>query len=221
MERRKFLIGLGSLAAGSSAAVGTGAFSNFQGSRDASFSIAADNNAFLGLSASNTGLENGEHASVGGNNELQIHFDSNSATGGDGLNPDSETWFDEVFKVTNQGTQPIDLMVDDDDLAQSENIVFYVDGSFLPDSGYDVGDLYAIEGYPGSAEGAGREDDDKHAAGDGDGTDDYWVGYANPKLGAGQSIPVGIYVDTRGENTVGSWDSGTVTIKASTNLNQP
>jgi len=221
MERRKFVIGLGSLAAGGAAATGTGALSNFQGSRDASFSIAADNNAFLGLSASNSTLENGEHASVGGNNELSIHFNSNSSVGGSGLNPDGETWFDEVFQVTNQGTQPLDIMVDDDNLAQSENIVFYVDGSFLPDSGYDEGDLYAIEGYPGSAEGTGREDDDQHASGDGDGTDDYWVGYANPKLGAGSSIPVGIYVDTTGENTVGQWDSGSVTVKASTNLNQP
>ncbi|MEF8915687.1 hypothetical protein [Natronomonas sp.] len=220
MQRRKFVVGLGSLAAGGAAVMGTGAFSNFQGSRDAAFSIAADNNAFVGLSAPNS-LENGEHAGVGSNNELSIYFNSNSQVGGNGLNPDGETWFDEVFQVTNQGTQPVDLMVDDDALAQSENIVFYVNGSYLPDSGYDEGDLYAIEGYPGSAEGAGREDDDQHASGDGDGTDDYWVGYANPQLGVGDSIPVGIYVDTTGENTVGSWDSGTVTIKASTNLNQP
>lgn len=221
MQRRKFIVGVGSLAAGSAAAVGTGAFSNFQGDRDATFSIAADNNAFLGLSAPNGPLENGEHASIQANNELAIHFNSSSSTGGNGLNPDAETWFDEVFRVTNQGTQPIDLMVDDDDLAHSEDIVFYVDGSYLPDSGYDEGDLYAIEGYPGSAEGAGREDDDKHAAGDGDGTDDFWVGYANPKLGAGDSIPVGIYVDTTGVNSTGVWDDGSVTIKASTNLNQP
>lgn len=211
---------MGSLAVGGAAATGTGAFSNFQADRQASFSIAADNNAFLGLDAPSD-LENNEHASIGGDNELQIHFNSTSSTGGTGLNPDSETWFDEVFRVTNQGTQPIDLMVDDDSLSESENIVFYVDGSFLPDSGYDVGDLYAIEGYPGSAEGAGREDDDQHASGDGDGTDDYWVGYANPKLGSGDSIPVGIYVDTTGENDTGQWDSGTVTIKASENLNQP
>ncbi len=206
---------MGSLAAGGAATIGTGAFSNFQGNRDANFSIAADNNAFLGLDAPSS-LENNEHASIGGDNELKIHFNSTSSTGGTGLNPDSETWFDQVFRVTNQGTQPIDFMVDDDDLSQSENIVFYVDGSFLPDSGYNTGDLYAIEGYPGTAEGAGREDDDQHAN-----ASDYWVGSARPQVGSGDSIPVGIYVDTTGENTVGSWDSGTVTIKASENLNQP
>ncbi|WP_411967560.1 hypothetical protein [Haloferax sp. YSSS75] len=220
MKRRKFIVGLGSLAAGASAAVGTGAFSNFQGSRSASFSIAADNNAYLGLSAPNS-LENGEHAKVGANNELVVNFNSDSDTGGNGLNPDAETWFDAVFQVTNQGTQPIDLLVDDDALNYSDRIVFYVDGSALPDGNTDsTGGLYAIEGYPGTAEGSDTADDDKEADETTDNGQDYWVGYANPKIGVGDSISVGIYVDTRGMNTVGTMTTGDVVIRASENLNQ-
>ncbi|MFA9515812.1 hypothetical protein ACERIT_01095 [Halopenitus sp. H-Gu1] len=212
---------MGSLAAGAAAVTGTGAFSNITASRAASFSIAADNNAYLAMSAPDS-LENGEHAQVdGSSNELVVNFNSNSTTGGSGLNPDAETWFDAVFQLTNQGTQPIDIVIDDDNLAHSDRIVFYVDGSALPDANTDsTGGLYAIEGYPGSAEGPDVEDDDKEADETTDNGQDYWKGYANPKLSAGSSVSVGIYVDTTGMNSLGQFTSGDVVVRASENLNQ-
>ena len=52
MERRKFVIGLGALAAGSSAAVGTGAFSQMTTDpRDASISVVNDSGSLIALKA--------------------------------------------------------------------------------------------------------------------------------------------------------------------------
>ncbi|MES3160593.1 MAG: hypothetical protein PPP55_03370, partial [Halorubrum sp.] len=50
MERRKFTIGLGALATGSAAAIGTGAFSAaFVGDRDANITVSGDADALLAL----------------------------------------------------------------------------------------------------------------------------------------------------------------------------
>ena len=100
MERRKFVVGLGSLAAGGAAAMGTGAISvtNFDRALDAE--VVGDASAYLGLDASIS-----EYASQTGK-ELALEFGSNSE-GGDGLNKDSDTEFRNVFKVVNQGTNAL------------------------------------------------------------------------------------------------------------------
>lgn len=51
MKRRKFLIGAGSLAAGSAAAMGTGAYNNASTSADSSINIVNDQTATLALDA--------------------------------------------------------------------------------------------------------------------------------------------------------------------------
>ena len=50
MDRRKFLIGAGSLAAGSAAAMGSGAFSAMSASRDANIDVVTDGNGLIALS---------------------------------------------------------------------------------------------------------------------------------------------------------------------------
>jgi hypothetical protein len=108
MQRRKFLVGLGSLAAGGAAAVGTGAFNSVEADRRFAVEIAGDNYAYLGLSG--TGTSNDEYLTqTGSGNTLAIALtDSNVTTGGgDGINDEAETIINPLFEVTNQGTQEI------------------------------------------------------------------------------------------------------------------
>jgi hypothetical protein len=49
MERRKFIIGLGSLAAGGAAATGSGAFSAMSAGRDANINVKTDENGLIAL----------------------------------------------------------------------------------------------------------------------------------------------------------------------------
>ncbi|MFB6161156.1 MAG: DUF1102 domain-containing protein [Haloferacaceae archaeon] len=96
MKRRKLVVGLGSLAAGASVAMGTGALSQTNTKQGVQGQVAADANAYLAVESLAT---NGEYAEVR-NGELRLDFDA-VANGGDGLNAGSENWFDRVFAVTN------------------------------------------------------------------------------------------------------------------------
>jgi hypothetical protein len=110
MQRRKFLIGAGSAAVGASAIVGSGAVSNMVAGRSLTVNVADDSNAYvrfdtdLGSSPDN----NYVYAEINENGELEINFDGNS-NGGQGVNPNSETYFNDVFKVQNQGTEDLEI----------------------------------------------------------------------------------------------------------------
>jgi hypothetical protein len=96
MQRRKFVVGLGSLAAGASAAVGTGALSKTAMDRDLTGTIADDtNSAYVQVSGSN---RNGAHVDTSGT-QIALRFDGTNTNGGDGLNSDSINWFDNTFGV--------------------------------------------------------------------------------------------------------------------------
>lgn len=85
MDRRKFLIGMGSLAAGGAAASGTGAFSAARLSRSASVGIANDSNAFIQLVTG--GAEGAEKRVKRSAGEFQIDFGASGS--GNGVNDDS------------------------------------------------------------------------------------------------------------------------------------
>jgi PKD repeat protein len=94
-----------------SAITGSGAFTSVSAERAVSVSVAGDRAAYLALSPSNA--PDGEYARISGG-ELELVFDgSASNVAGDGLNPDATTGFSNVFNVTNQGTQPVELSIDD------------------------------------------------------------------------------------------------------------
>jgi hypothetical protein len=113
MRRRKVLAGLGSLAAGGAALMGTGAFSSSEVSgREINVNVAADSDAFVELNAlaDNRG-DNGPTYAKEANGQLQLLFNGDSfddgnviGAGPQGLNPNSEYNFDEVFQVGNPGT---------------------------------------------------------------------------------------------------------------------
>ena len=100
MKRRKFIVGLGSLAAGASAAMGTGAITETSMERGVRGRVAADgpNSAYVAISPLST---NGEHVEYQSNGEMRLFF-GNIGSGGAGLNPDSNNRFDSIFFVTNQ-----------------------------------------------------------------------------------------------------------------------
>ena len=101
MERRKFIIGTGALAAGGAAATGSGAFSAMTADRDASIEVVNDSDSLVALEPqlpSNTVREE--------NGELLIDTDPTGE--GTGLNPNSEYSF---------GNNPIPYDSDNDESA--------------------------------------------------------------------------------------------------------
>ena len=103
MERRKFVIGLGSLAAGGAAATGTGAFSSVTADRDLEVDLETDENAYLRLTP---GQENGEYVQTTGgtspNGVLMIEMNGQSAQPGSGINAKAVSTFDDLFRIQNQ-----------------------------------------------------------------------------------------------------------------------
>jgi len=102
MQRRKFVIGLGALASGTAAAVGTGAFSSVNADRDFEFEVENDGDAYLRLDVeeSNLGPEDGfesEYAEFDEMGRLNVTLDR--------LNPDAVTVFEELFLIGNTGEQ--------------------------------------------------------------------------------------------------------------------
>jgi hypothetical protein len=115
MERRKFVVGLGALASGSAAAVGTGAFTSVNAERSVDVEVAGDANAYLGLEPVSSS-PNSAYVQV---NSGEVSFDFsdsndnlNNATSGAGFNPDAVTDVEDLLRVTNQGTQDVDFSVD-------------------------------------------------------------------------------------------------------------
>ncbi|GAA0524306.1 Concanavalin A-like lectin/glucanases superfamily protein [Halorubrum aquaticum] len=103
MKRRKLLFSIGTVA-GTGGIVGTGAFTSVSADRDVTVAVADDASGYLGLAPS--GGPNGTFATTTADDTLALDFSSTTA-GGDGLGTDSIYDFDDVFEVTNQGTQPI------------------------------------------------------------------------------------------------------------------
>jgi len=100
MQRRKFIAGVGSLAAGAAAVTGTGAFTSVQAERSVSVNVASDPNAYLGLNPI------GDRASTDADGELKLDF-STSSTGSQGLNQNARTAFTDLFQIRNQGDNPV------------------------------------------------------------------------------------------------------------------
>ncbi len=97
MQRRKFLIGMGSLAAGGAAATGTGAFTQVTAERDVTVKTAGDAGAYLDLNPIS------EYSEISGG-QLTLNFGE--------LNTESDFRFYDVFQVKNTTDQPIAIFLD-------------------------------------------------------------------------------------------------------------
>ena len=98
MNRRKVLMTLG-VAGGTTAALGTGAFSTATAEREMTVTVTDDANSFLSLTA---GDEHGEFADTSGS-QAKLDF----SDGDQGLGTGSTYSFDDTLNVRNQGTQPV------------------------------------------------------------------------------------------------------------------
>lgn len=92
MQRRKFLIGVGSLAAGSSVAVGTGAFESQNAERSARAKVKSDQNAAIKLVPIDD-----SYAQVGGSNGRTLSIKA------DLQNDDAWTDYGPLFQIGNNG----------------------------------------------------------------------------------------------------------------------
>jgi len=103
MERRKFILAIGGIAS-TGAAVGSGAFSSVEATRDVSVSVADDANAYLAMEPLDS--PNGNQFAATDGDVLALDF-SESVNDGSGLGTDSIYNFDKVFQIVNQGTQGV------------------------------------------------------------------------------------------------------------------
>ena len=100
-NRRKFLAGLGALASGSAAAMGTGAFTSVSAERGVSVSVVGDGDAYLRM------VPESQYASFASNGEIKLTFDS--------LNTDAKSEFSDVFAIQNQGDHNAAIWLDTGD----------------------------------------------------------------------------------------------------------
>jgi Protein of unknown function (DUF1102). len=104
MRRRKFLIGAGSLAAAGAGAIGTGAVTSVSADRSVDVETASDATAFLSIEPENTPNGN-EYVNVT-SGTVELDFTSTDS-GGSGINMNATTVFDNLLRITNQGTQEV------------------------------------------------------------------------------------------------------------------
>lgn len=103
MQRRKFIIGAGALAAGGAAALGSGAFNIARAERDVEVEVVGDEAAYLGLNATSA------YADGTADGQLEIDFGDNGQ--GEGLNENAKFFFTDVFEIRNQGTEDVEITV--------------------------------------------------------------------------------------------------------------
>jgi hypothetical protein len=121
MQRRNLLIGMGSLTVGGAAAVGTGAFTSVEADRSVNVAVADDANAYLGLDDIDSS-PNSQYIDTGGD-QIVLKLDSTDNSGS-GFNADAETRIDDLIRVSNQGTQTINVWVTLDDGNDSDEDTF-------------------------------------------------------------------------------------------------
>ena len=122
MRRRKFLIGMGSLAAGGAAAMGTGAVSSVEAERAIDADVVKDTNGMLGFDVTDASLENSQAASMS-DGQLELTFDGSGSSSG--LNPDSTYHFDNVFQILNQTSEDLHIEFDKSSLDNPAAFNFY------------------------------------------------------------------------------------------------
>ena len=120
MKRRRFLAGAGGASIGASSLIGSGALSAVESQRQMTVQLAEDESAYLGLDA--CGTLNGENfVDTDGRGHLTIDISehSDAADAGrdvsepaEGVNSDSLTAFDNVFRICNQGKEDACVWID-------------------------------------------------------------------------------------------------------------
>jgi len=200
MQRRKFIAGLGSLAAAGAAGIGTGAFTSVSADRSVSIATAGDANAFLGFTKAQDGDGNvypnaQEYVEIS-NGQVSLDFTSSEDTSGSasGINKNAKSTFDNLFDITNNGTQEVVLSVKSDLIASQ--------GGFLG--------IYAEGSLDDDSDGSGLSHE-PNATGSGSNVNtEYW---GHTTIGVGETLEnIGVYIP-EGRST-GDISGGTLTFIA-------
>ncbi|MDZ5810172.1 DUF1102 domain-containing protein [Halorubrum sp. AD140] len=133
MQRRKFVVGMGALASGTAAVVGSGAFTSVEADRSVEVDVADDASAFLSLEGNDTPNGNEYVENDGNGNTLSLDF-TETGEDGEGLNQKADTIIRDLFTIRNQGTQTVFVGVTD----LPDGMSIYADadsGEVPPDSG--------------------------------------------------------------------------------------
>jgi TFIIF-interacting CTD phosphatase-like protein len=145
-NRRKFIAGLGALATGSAAAMGTGAFTSVEASRTLSIDTAGDANAFLSISKATDSSGNvypNAKEYVHGNprsGQVSLDFsqaDDTSESSASGINKNAKTVFDNLLDITNNGTQEVNLSIESSLIASNDGVLGIYAENKLGDGGAD------------------------------------------------------------------------------------
>ena len=148
-NRRKFLAGLGALATGSAAAMGTGAFSIVSASRSLNVNVSGDRSAYLGLDPSIS-----RYASINSSGQMEIEFDGSNGQSGSGLNDDATSLFQNVFKIINNGTDTINVDLTGLDTSAGgdgngvDPLTVYWTDSEVDENAPGYGEMNVMEGSP-------------------------------------------------------------------------
>jgi len=185
LTRRNAVLGLTGVAAGGGAIVGTGAFTSVDAARSVTVTTAGDADAALRMEPL-SGKNGNEYAEINGGT-LEITVPE--------VNLTAVTHIDDVFGVTNNGTQPVVVCLEeqggetaavdlgarlDQGFSDGSNAVTSVGGGEQPSSD-GIADTGIVDlSYPGSP--ASRYNS---------------IGIL---LAVGQSLEVGVYIDTSDAN---------------------
>ena len=115
MKRRKFIAGAGGVSLGGSGLIGSGAFSRTESNRQLSVQVAEDDNAYLGLEPCDSlngdnFVAKDEHGHI----EIDMSPENTVPAGGEGINSNSESFFDDVLQIRNQGKEKACVWIDAD-----------------------------------------------------------------------------------------------------------
>ncbi|RLM70544.1 hypothetical protein DVK07_08995 [Halorubrum sp. Atlit-26R] len=144
MRRRKLLIGIGAAAAGGSAAFGTEAFTSVQAERNVDVSVAGDQSSFIAIQPLSSENADEYVNTESGDNTVELELDGDNSGPGEGVTQDAVTQLEDLFRVVNQGSQPVSVYFEDD----SDAVTFRVSGSA---DGFS-GSGQSLEGPDNSAE---------------------------------------------------------------------
>ena len=192
MNRRQLLAGLGATAVAGGAALGTGAFTSVEANRSVDVSVADEDQAYLAISPASSANSNFafQDTSSGGKNQLSLDFNAVNGVTGQGVGNSSDYSFDDVFVVENQGTQDVDIYIEQ--LSAGD----FVDG---PGTQNPPGGTLDVKFYPGSSSGSPL------TASDAASPNSVTVGIGNSQL-------IGVNIDI-GDVDVEDWEAD-VTIEA-------
>jgi hypothetical protein len=147
MKRRKILFGLGSVAVGSNLITGSGAFTSVAAERSVSVAVAHDTDALLRL-APCEGSPNGDYVTDADSGAMTLDLSpSNDNVLGEGVNADATTVFDDVFEISNQGTQPVGVWIDVSSIenGNGEDAISFYRGSDQSDSFGGIDDTVCLD----------------------------------------------------------------------------